>query len=44
MAGPDKLSVVVLISGGGSNLQALMKKYDIRVRGIEPGYDDEGSE
>ncbi len=27
-----------------SNLQALMKKYDIRVRGIEPGYDDEGSE
>jgi DNA-binding NtrC family response regulator len=27
-----------------SNLQALMKKYDIRIRGIEPGYGEEDSE
>jgi len=27
-----------------SNLQALMKKYDIRIRGIEPGYGEEDPE
>jgi DNA-binding NtrC family response regulator len=27
-----------------SNLQALMKKYDIRIRGIEPGFDEEDSD
>jgi hypothetical protein len=27
-----------------SNLQALMKKYDIRIRGVEPDFNEEGSD